>query len=33
VKEKGEKPERKPYLLPYRLRNPYRNLKSEKYED
>jgi hypothetical protein len=30
VKEKEEKPDRKPYLLPYGLRNPYRNLKSEK---
>ncbi len=29
VKEKGGKPERKPYSLPYGLRNPYRNLKSE----
>jgi hypothetical protein len=26
---KGGKPNRKPYLLPYVLRNPYRNLKSE----
>ncbi len=30
VKEKGEKPYRKPNPLPYGLRNPYRNLKSEK---
>jgi hypothetical protein len=29
VKEKGGKPDRKQYLLPYGLRNPYRNLKSE----
>jgi hypothetical protein len=29
VKEKGGKPERKPYPLPCGLRNPYRNLKSE----
>jgi hypothetical protein len=31
VKEKGGKPDRKPYPypLPYDLRNPYRNLKSE----
>jgi hypothetical protein len=28
-KEKGGKPNRKPYPLPYDLRNPYRNLKSE----
>ncbi len=28
VKEKGGKPDRKPYPLPYALRNPYRNLKS-----
>jgi hypothetical protein len=26
VKEKGEKPDGKPYPLPYDLRNPYRNL-------
>jgi hypothetical protein len=26
VKEKGGKPDRKPYPLPYGLRNPYRNL-------
>jgi hypothetical protein len=29
VEEKGEKPDRKPYPLPYGLRNPYRKLKSE----
>jgi hypothetical protein len=29
VKEKGGKPDRKPHPLPYDLRNPYRNLKSE----
>jgi hypothetical protein len=28
-KEKGRKPDRRPYPLPYGLRNPYRNLKSE----
>jgi hypothetical protein len=28
-KEKGGNPDRKPYPLPYGLRNPYRNLKSE----
>ncbi len=28
VKEKGGNPDRKPYLLPYDLRNLYRNLKS-----
>ncbi len=33
VKEKGGKPERKPYSLPYGLRNPYRNLKSENSQD
>jgi hypothetical protein len=27
---KGGKSDRKPYSLPYGLRNPYRNLKSEK---
>jgi len=27
VEEKGGKPDRKPYPLPYGLRNPYRNLK------
>ncbi len=29
VDEKGGNPDRKPYPLPYCLRNPYRNLKSE----
>jgi hypothetical protein len=29
VKEKGGKPDRKPYPHPYGLRNPYRNLKFE----
>jgi hypothetical protein len=29
VKEKGGKPDRKPYPLPYGLRNPYGNFKSE----
>ncbi len=29
VKENEGKPDRKPYPLPYGLRNPYRNLKSE----
>jgi hypothetical protein len=29
VKEKGGKPDRNPYRLPYGLRNPSRNLKSE----
>ncbi len=33
VKEKGGKPDRKPYSLPYGLRNPYRNLKSENSQD
>ncbi len=33
VKEKGGKPERKPHLLPYGLRNPYRNLMSENSQD
>ncbi len=33
VKEKGGKPDRKAYPLPYSLRNPYRNLKSEKSHD
>jgi hypothetical protein len=27
--DKGGKPDRKPYTLPYDLRNPYLNLKSE----
>jgi hypothetical protein len=29
VKEKGGKPDKKPYPLPYGLRNPCRNLKSK----
>jgi hypothetical protein len=33
VKEKGGKPERKPYPLPYVLREPYRHLKSENSQD
>jgi hypothetical protein len=33
VQEKGGKPDRKPYPLPYGLRNPYRNLKSENSQD
>jgi hypothetical protein len=33
IKEKGGKPGRKPYPLPYGLRNPYRNLKSENSPD
>jgi hypothetical protein len=33
VKEKGGKPDRKPYPLPYGLRNPNRNLKSENFQD
>jgi hypothetical protein len=33
VKEKGGKPDRKPYALLYGLRNPYRNLKSENSQD
>jgi hypothetical protein len=33
VKEKGGKPDRKPYLFPYGLRNPYRNLKFENFQD
>jgi hypothetical protein len=32
-KEKGGKPNWKPYLLPYGLRNPCRNLKSENPQD
>jgi hypothetical protein len=31
VKEKGEKPDRKPYPLSYGLRNPYRSEKSQDY--
>jgi hypothetical protein len=33
VKVKGGKPDRKPYPLPYGLRNPHKNLKSENSED
>jgi hypothetical protein len=33
VKEKGGKPDRKPYTLPYGIRNPFRNLKSENSQD
>jgi hypothetical protein len=33
VKEKGGKPDKKPFPLPYGLRNPYRNLKSENSQD
>jgi hypothetical protein len=33
VKEKGGKPGRKPYPLPYGLRIPYRNLMSENSQD
>jgi hypothetical protein len=33
VKEKGGKPDRKPHPLPYGLRNPYRNFKSENSQD
>jgi hypothetical protein len=33
VKEKGGKPDRKPYPLPYGIRNPYRNLKPENSQD
>jgi hypothetical protein len=34
AKEKGgKKPDRKPHPLPYSLRNPYRNLKSETFKD
>jgi hypothetical protein len=29
VKEKGRRPDKKPYPLPYGSRNPNRNLKSE----
>ncbi len=32
-KEKGRKPDRKPYPLSYGLRNPYGNLKSENSQD
>jgi hypothetical protein len=33
VNDTGGKPDRKPYLLPYGLRNPYRNLKAENSQD
>jgi hypothetical protein len=33
AKEKGGKSDRKPYPLPYGLRNPYRNLKYENSQD
>jgi hypothetical protein len=33
VKEKGGKPDGKPYPLPYGIINPYRNLKSENSQD
>jgi hypothetical protein len=33
VREKGGNPDRKPYPLPYSLRNPYKNLKSENSQD
>jgi hypothetical protein len=33
IKEKGGKPNRKPHRLPYGLRNPGRNLKSENSQD
>ncbi len=33
VKETGGKPDRKPYPLPYRFRNPYRNLTFENSKD
>ncbi len=33
VKEKVGKPKRKPQPLPYALRNPYRNLKYENFQD
>ncbi len=33
LKKKGGKPDRKPYPLPYGLRNLYRNLKSENSQD
>jgi len=33
VKEKGGKPDRKPYHIPYDLRNPSRKLKSENSQD
>jgi hypothetical protein len=33
VLEKGGKPERKPYPLPYGVRIPYRDLKSDNSQD
>jgi hypothetical protein len=33
VKKKGGKPDKEPYPIPYGLRNPYRNLKSENSQD
>jgi hypothetical protein len=33
IEENGGKPDRKPYPLPYDLRNPYRNLKYENSQD
>jgi hypothetical protein len=33
VNEKGGNPDRKPYPIPYGLINPYRNLKSENFQD
>jgi hypothetical protein len=33
VKEKGGKPDKKPNPLPYGLRNPFRNIKSENSQD
>jgi hypothetical protein len=33
VNEKGGKPDRKPYPLPYCLINPYRNLKPKDSQD
>jgi hypothetical protein len=33
VKEKGGRPDRKSYPLPYSFRNPYRNLNSENTQD
>jgi hypothetical protein len=33
VYDKGGKPDIKPYPIPFGLRNPYRNLKSENSQD
>ncbi len=33
LRKKGGKPDRKPYFIPYGLRNPYRNLMSENSHD